>query len=862
MSLKQRIIPVNIEDQMKSAYIDYSMSVIVSRALPDVRDGLKPVHRRVLFGMSDLGLTYNKSYKKSARIVGEVLGKYHPHGDSSVYDTMVRMAQYWSLRYPLVDGQGNFGSMDGDSPAAMRYTEARLQRISDDMLADINKETVNFAFNFDDTLKEPTVLPARIPNLLVNGASGIAVGMATNMLPHNLSEVVDGIVAQIANPEITIEELMEYIKAPDFPTGGIIYGTSGVREAFETGRGRVVVRGRAEIQMADNGRETIVVTEIPYQVNKANLVAKIAELVNDKKIIGISDIRDESDRDGLRIVVDVKRDAMASVVLSMLYKYTALQTSYGVNNVALVNGRPELLNLKDIITEFIKFRIEVIIRRTKFDLRKAIARAHILVGLLIALDYIDKVIDLIRASATPEEARNGLMEGAFIEDKEKFWAQFGPLIEQADTDEYPREGDNALSEGQARAILDMRLQKLTGLERDKVQEEYDELQKRIAFLMSILESEELQREIASDELLEVKEKYGDERRTDITAADGEISIEDLIANEEVVVTISNLGYIKRTPVSEYRKQSRGGRGSRGSKTRDADFVEHLFIASTHNYLLLFTESGRCHWLRVYEIPEASKNSGGRVIQNILALPKEDRVKAYINIQDLTDEEFINNNYIVFCTRKGLIKKTMVEAYSRPRAGGINAITINEGDQLIEAKLTNGNQEVFIASRSGRAIRFEESKVRSMGRTAAGVRGISLNEDGKDIAVGMVIIDPAEAETAIMVLSEKGMGKRTIYSDYRLTNRGGKGVKNMQVTDKTGGVFSIKAVSEDSDLMITTRDGIVIRMAVSDIRVMGRATQGVRLIRLDKSDEMADIAVIHKSDDEDETTVSPITDEEE
>lgn len=847
---------------MKSAYIDYSMSVIVSRALPDVRDGLKPVHRRVLFGMSDLGLTYNKSYKKSARIVGEVLGKYHPHGDSSVYDTMVRMAQYWSLRYPLVDGQGNFGSMDGDSPAAMRYTEARLQRISDDMLADINKETVNFAFNFDDTLKEPTVLPARIPNLLVNGASGIAVGMATNMLPHNLSEVVDGIVAQIANPEITIEELMEYIKAPDFPTGGIIYGTSGVREAFETGRGRVVVRGRAEIQMADNGRETIVVTEIPYQVNKANLVAKIAELVNDKKIIGISDIRDESDRDGLRIVVDVKRDAMASVVLSMLYKYTALQTSYGVNNVALVNGRPELLNLKDIITEFIKFRIEVIIRRTKFDLRKAIARAHILVGLLIALDYIDKVIDLIRASATPEEARNGLMEGAFIEDKEKFWAQFGPLIEQADTDEYPREGDNALSEGQARAILDMRLQKLTGLERDKVQEEYDELQKRIAFLMSILESEELQREIASDELLEVKEKYGDERRTDITAADGEISIEDLIANEEVVVTISNLGYIKRTPVSEYRKQSRGGRGSRGSKTRDADFVEHLFIASTHNYLLLFTESGRCHWLRVYEIPEASKNSGGRVIQNILALPKEDRVKAYINIQDLTDEEFINNNYIVFCTRKGLIKKTMVEAYSRPRAGGINAITINEGDQLIEAKLTNGNQEVFIASRSGRAIRFEESKVRSMGRTAAGVRGISLNEDGKDIAVGMVIIDPAEAETAIMVLSEKGMGKRTIYSDYRLTNRGGKGVKNMQVTDKTGGVFSIKAVSEDSDLMITTRDGIVIRMAVSDIRVMGRATQGVRLIRLDKSDEMADIAVIHKSDDEDETTVSPITDEEE
>lgn len=847
---------------MKSAYIDYSMSVIVSRALPDVRDGLKPVHRRVLYGMSDLGLTYNKSYKKSARIVGEVLGKYHPHGDSSVYDTMVRMAQNWSLRYPLVDGQGNFGSMDGDSPAAMRYTEARLERISDEMLADIGKETVDFAFNFDDTLKEPTVLPARIPNLLVNGASGIAVGMATNMLPHNLTEVVNGIVAQIANPDITIEELMQYIKAPDFPTGGIIYGTSGVREAFETGRGRVVVRGRAEIQVADNGRETIVVTEIPYQVNKANLVAKIAELVNDKKIIGISDIRDESDRDGLRIVVDVKRDAMASVVLSMLYKYTALQTSYGVNNVALVNGRPELLNLKDIISEFIKFRIEVIVRRTQYDLRKAIARAHILVGLLIALDYIDMVIDLIRGSATPEDARNGLMEGAFIEDRDKFWKQFGPLIEQADTDEYPREEGNALSEAQARAILDMRLQKLTGLERDKVKEEYDELQERIAYLKSILESEELQREIAAEELQEIKEKYGDERRTDITAADGEISIEDLIANEEVVVTISSLGYIKRTPVSEYRKQSRGGRGSRGSKTRDADFVEHLFIASTHNYLLLFTESGRCHWLRVYEIPEANKTSSGRVIQNILAIPKDDSIKAYINIQDLTDEEFINNNNIVFCTRNGLIKKTLVEAYSRPRAGGINAITINEGDQLIEAKLTNGNQEVFIASRSGRAIRFEESKVRAMGRTAAGVRGISLNDDGKDIAVGMVIIDPEEAETAIMVLSEKGMGKRTLYSDYRLTNRGGKGVKNMQVTDKTGGVFSIKAVSEDSDLMITTRDGIVIRMAVSDIRVMGRATQGVRLIKLGKNDEMADIAVIHKSEDEDEPTTLPASDEEE
>jgi DNA gyrase subunit A len=849
MALNQRIIPVNIEDQMKSAYIDYSMSVIVSRALPDVRDGMKPVHRRVLYGMSDLGLTYNKAYKKSARIVGEVLGKYHPHGDSSVYDTMVRMAQHWSLRYPLVDGQGNFGSMDGDSPAAMRYTEARLERISDEMLADINKDTVDFALNFDDTLEEPTVLPTRIPNLLINGASGIAVGMATNMLPHNLSEVIDGIIAQLHNPDIAAEKLTEYIKGPDFPTGGIIYGTEGVKEAFATGRGRVVVRGRAEIQTAPNGRETIVVTEIPYQVNKANLVAKIAELVNDQKIGGVSDIRDESDRDGLRIVVDVRKDAMANVVLSQLYKYSALQTSYGVNNVALVNGRPQLLSLQDIIREFIKFRIEVILRRTRYDLRKAIARAHILVGLLIALDYIDKVIDLIRGSSTPEEARNGLMEGKFIDDRDAFWKKFGPLIEEADTEEYPREEDQALSEAQARAILDMRLQKLTGLERDKVKQEYDEIQKQIAHLKSILESEDLQREIVQEELEEVKEKYGDERRTDISFADGEISIEDMIPNEEVVVTISHLGYIKRTLVSEYRKQSRGGRGSRGSKTRDADFIEHLFIASTHNYLLLFTEQGRCHWLRVYEIPEATKASSGRVIQNILAIPKDDRVKAYINIEDLTDEEYINNHFIVFCTRNGLVKKTSVEAYSRPRSSGINAITINDGDQLIDAKLTDGKYEVFLASRSGRAIRFSEEKVRSMGRTAAGVRGISLNDDGKDIAVGMVCIDPKQVETGIMVLSERGMGKRTIYSDYRLTNRGGKGVINMKITDKTGGVLAIKAVTEEDDMMITTRLGIVIRMAVSDIRVMGRATQGVRLIRMDKKDEIADIAIVRDSEDE-------------
>ncbi len=849
MSLKQRIIPVNIEDQMKSAYIDYSMSVIVSRALPDVRDGLKPVHRRVLYGMSDLGLTYNKGHKKSARIVGEVLGKYHPHGDSSVYDTMVRMAQHWSLRYPLVDGQGNFGSMDGDSPAAMRYTEARLRRISDDLLADINKETADFALNFDDSLTEPTVLPSRVPNLLINGASGIAVGMATNMMPHNLSEVVDGIVAMLFNPDITIDELIQYIKAPDFPTGGIIYGYKGVKEGFETGRGRVVVRAKANIETTDSGRETIIITEIPYQVNKASLVAKMAELVNDKKILGVSDIRDESDRDGLRIVVEIKRDAMANVVLSQFYKFTPLQSSYGVNNVALVNGRPRILNLKELIQEFIKFRIEVIIRRTRYDLKKAISRAHILVGLLIALDYLDDVITLIRASSTPEEAREGLMRGDFIDDKEAFWNKFRSLIEEADTEDYPREPEQVLSEGQARAILDMRLQKLTGLERDKVRSEYDEIQERINHLKAILESEGLQREIVKEELLEVKEKYGDERRTEISFSDSEISIEDMIPDEEVVVTISHLGYIKRTPITEYRKQGRGGRGSRGSKTRDADFIEHLFVATTHNYLLLFTENGKCHWLRVYEIPEAAKNSSGRVIQNILSIPKEDNVKAYIIIKDLTDEEFFNNHYILFATKRGLVKKTAVEAYSRPRAGGINAITINEGDQLLEARLTDGRSEIFLGSRNGMAIRFKESDVRPMGRTAAGVRGIRLNDDGKDVVIGMVCIDPQDEEQAIMVISEKGMGKRTQFSEYRLINRGGKGVKTMQVTAKTGGLVSIKAVREDEDLMITNRSGIVIRMAVSDTRVMGRATQGVRLIRLDAEDEIADVAVIRESEEE-------------
>ncbi len=849
MSLNQRIIPVDIEEQMKSAYIDYSMSVIVSRALPDVRDGLKPVHRRVLYGMSELGLTYNKSHKKSARIVGEVLGKYHPHGDASVYDTMVRMAQDWSLRYPLVDGQGNFGSMDGDSPAAMRYTEARLRKISDEMLADINKDTVDFQLNFDDSLKEPTVLPTKIPNLLVNGSSGIAVGMATNMLPHNLSEVVDGIVATIQNPEITLDELIQHIKAPDLPTGGIIYGYNGVKEAFETGRGRVVVRGKASIETTNSGRETIIVSEIPYQVNKANLVAKIAELVQDKKIEGISDIRDESDRKGLRIVVDVKRDAMASVVLSMLYKYTALQTSYGVNNVALVNGRPILLNLRQMIDEFIDFRIEVIVRRTKYDLKKALSRAHILVGLLVALDYIDQVITLIRQSSTPDEARQGLMKGDFIEDKDAFWKKFGQLIEYAQTDEFIVEDGNVLSEAQAKAILEMRLQKLTGLERDKVRAEYDELQKLIEHLRAILGSEELQRDIVKEELLEVKEKYGDERRTEISYADGEISMEDLIADEDVVVTISHLGYIKRTPVSEYRSQSRGGRGARGSKTRDKDFIEHLFIASTHNYLLLFTEQGKCHWLRVYEIPEANKASSGRVIQNILSIPKEDKVKAYIKLKDLTDEEFVNNHFIVFCTRKGLIKKTAVEAFSRPRNGGIAAININEGDQLLEAKLTNGENEIFIASSHGNAIRFNETNVRSMGRTATGVRGIMLNSDGEDIVVGMVIIDPQDKSQTILVISEKGNGKRSDFDEYRLTNRGGKGVKTMQVTDKTGNVIAIKAVRDDDDLMIINRSGITIRIKVDDIRVMGRATQGVRVIRLDDDDQIADVAVIPFSEEE-------------
>jgi DNA gyrase subunit A len=823
MSSGQRIVPINIEDEMKTAYIDYSMSVIVSRALPDVRDGLKPVHRRVLFGMHELGLSYNKPHKKSARIVGEVLGKYHPHGDASVYDTMVRMAQEWSLRYPLVDGQGNFGSMDGDSPAAMRYTEARMRRITDEILADIEKETVDFSLNFDDSLEEPTVMPTRIPNLLVNGASGIAVGMATNILPHNLSEVIDGTVAVIDNPALSTEELSQLIKGPDFPTGGIIYGYSGIKEYFETGRGRVVVRGIATIETSASGKESIIVTEIPYQVNKAALVAKIAELANEKKIEGITDVRDESDRNGLRVVVDVRKDVVASIVLNQLFKLTPLQTSFGVNNVALMNGRPMTLSVKEMIEAFIAFRIEVVVRRTRFDLRKAEEKAHILEGLLIALDHLDEVIALIRRSATVDEARDGLM------------STFN------------------LSEIQAKAILDMRLQRLTGLEREKVRQEYEETMALITRLREILDSEALQRQIVKDELLDVKERYGDKRRTEITFEEGEINIEDIIADEQVVITISHAGYIKRTPATEYRTQSRGGRGLRGSRTREEDFIEHMFIANNHNYLLFFTERGKCFWLRVYEIQEASRNASGRFIQNILSIPSNDRVKAYIIVQNLTDQKFLENHYILFCTKQGIVKKTPVIDYSRPREGGIIAININEGDQLLEAKLTTGKNEVFIASTSGNAIRFDESTVRPTGRNTSGVRGISL-DDEDDLVVGMAIVEPGDQARTILTISEKGTGKRSEVEDYRRTNRSGKGVKTMEVTAKTGAVVAIKAVQEDEDLMITTRAGIVIRMPVSDIRVMGRATQGVRVIRLD-DDGIADVAVVPREEEEgqEETT---------
>ncbi|HNE48360.1 MAG TPA: DNA gyrase subunit A, partial [Saprospiraceae bacterium] len=796
MSENQKIIPVNIEEQMKSAYIDYSMSVIVARALPDVRDGLKPVHRRVLFGMSELGMSHTKPYKKSARIVGEVLGKYHPHGDSSVYDAMIRMAQEWSLRYPLVEGQGNFGSVDGDSPAAMRYTEARLQRISDEMLNDLDKETVDFALNFDDSLEEPTVLPTKFPNLLVNGATGIAVGMATNMLPHNLTEVVDGILATMDNPDITTEGLMEHIKGPDFPTGGIIYGIKGVKEAFETGRGRVVVRGRAEIETSEQGRESIIITEIPYQVNKANLVIKIAELVNEKKIEGISDIRDESDRKGMRIVVDVKRDAMANVILSKLYKFTPLQSYFGVNNIALVRGRPVVLNLKNLITEFVKFRLEVIVRRTRYELRKAEERAHILEGLLIALDHLDEVITLIRNSQTVEEAKDGLM------------SRFG------------------LSEIQAKAILEMRLQRLTGLERDKIKNEYDELLKTIERLKAILASEALQMDIIREELTEIKNKFGDKRKTEITFDDADIRIEDMIEDESVVISISHLGYIKRTKATEYKTQGRGGRGAMGSRTRDQDFVDQIFVASNHDYILFFTEQGKCYWLRVYELPETSRTSAGRVVQNLMNIDKDDKIKAYIVVKDLQNTDFINSHYIVFATRKGVIKKTILEAFSRPRANGINAITINEGDELLDAKLTTGNSEILMAIKSGRAIRFPERTVRPMGRSATGVRGVSLADDN-DKVVGLICVDPEDATQTILVVSENGFGKRSLLEDYRITNRGGKGVKTINVTEKTGELVTIKVISDEDDLMITNRSGILIRIAASGLRVMGRATQGVK-----------------------------------
>ncbi len=814
-----RIISINIEDELKTAYIDYSMSVIVSRALPDVRDGLKPVHRRVLYGMLDLGLAYNKPYKKSARIVGEVLGKYHPHGDSSVYDAMVRMAQEWSLRYPLVDGQGNFGSMDGDSPAAMRYTEARLRRISEEIVGDIDKDTVDFQFNFDDSLQEPTVMPSKLPNLLVNGASGIAVGMATNMMPHNLSEVCAAIIAAVDNPEITVEELMEYVKAPDFPTGGIIYGLSGVKEGFRTGRGRCVVRAKTEIETDDKGREAIIVHEIPYQINKAVLITKIAELVNEKRILGVSDVRDESNREGVRIVIEIKRDAAANVILSQLFKLTPLQTSYGINNIALVNGRPRLLNLKDLIDEFVKFRIEVVVRRTRFELRKAEERAHILEGLLIALDHLDEVIKLIRASKDAEEAREGLMN------------KFG------------------LSELQSKAILAMRLQQLTGLERDKVKLEYEELMKKITELRAILADEGLQRGIVKSETNEINDRFGDKRMTSIEINEADISIEDLIENEEVVITISHAGYIKRTPISEYRAQGRGGRGAQGVRTRDEDFVEHMFTATNHNSLLLFTESGRCFWLKVYEIPEGAKATAGRVIQNLLNIPKEDKVRAYIIVKNLQDDEFINNNYIMFCTRRGQIKKTLLEEYSRPRQGGINAIGINDGDALIEAKLTNGKNEIILAIKSGKAIRFNEEDVRSMGRTAAGVRGIRVDDKGGDAVVGMVCVDPADTTTSILVVSEKGMGKRSALDEYRTQSRGGKGVKTINVTAKTGHLVAIKTVTDNNDLMITTTSGITIRTSTDELRVMGRATQGVKLIRLEESDNIADVTVVTSAEEE-------------
>lgn len=824
----EKLIPINIEDEMKSAYIDYSMSVIVSRALPDVRDGLKPVHRRVLFGMYELGVLSNRAYKKSARIVGEVLGKYHPHGDSSVYDTMVRMAQPWSLRYMMVDGQGNFGSVDGDPPAAMRYTEARLQKISEEMLSDIDKETVDLQLNFDDTLKEPKVLPTRIPNLLVNGASGIAVGMATNMAPHNLTEVINGTIAYIENNDVTIDELIQHVKAPDFPTGGIIYGYNGVKEAFETGRGRIVMRAKTNFETI-NGRDCIIVTEIPYQVNKADMIMKTADLIKDGKLEGISEIRDESDRKGMRVVYVLKNDAVPNIVLNLLFKHTALQSSFSVNNIALVNGRPEQLNLKDLIHHFVDHRHDVVVRRTQYELRKAEERAHILEGYMKVIgtqNDLDRAIKIIRESATPDDARTGLME-AFD-----------------------------LSEIQARAILELRLRTLTGLEIDKIKAEYEELMKTIDHLKEILANKELRMKIITDELVEIREKYGDERRSEIDYAGGDMNIEDLIPDEEMVLTISHLGYIKRTPLTEYRKQSRGGVGNRGATTRDEDFLEYMVVATNHQYMLFFTEKGKCFWMRVFEIPEGSKTSKGRAIQNLINIEPGDKVRAYIRTHDLMDEEYVNNNYVVMVTKKGIVKKTFLEAYSRPRVNGINAITIREGDQLLEAKLTDGNSEIMIASMSGKAIRFEDEKVRPMGRTASGVRGINLGTEENEV-VGMIVIKDKENET-VLVVSEKGYGKRSSIEDYRITNRGGKGVTTLNITEKTGKLIAIQSVTDDNDLMIINKSGVAIRTGVKEMRVMGRATQGVRLINLKKNDEIAAVAKVAIEEDvEDEEITNDI-----
>ena len=816
MSEYQKIIKINIEDEMKSSYIDYSMSVIVSRALPDVRDGLKPVHRRVLYGMYELGVMSNRGYKKSARIVGEVLGKYHPHGDTSVYDSMVRMAQEWSLRYQLVDGQGNFGSIDGDSPAAMRYTEARLRKVSEEMLADLDKDTVDFQLNFDDTLTEPTVLPTRIPNLLVNGASGIAVGMATNMPPHNLREVINGVCACIDNPEIEISELITMIKAPDFPTGGIIYGYSGVKDALETGRGRIVMRARIAFE-EKNGKDLIIVNELPYQVNKADMITKTADLVNHKKIEGISDIRDESDRDGMRIVYILKRDAIPNIVLNLLYKYTQLQTSFSVNNIALVKGRPMMLNVKQLVEYFIEHRHDVVVRRTKYQLKQAEKRAHIVEGLLIALNNLDAVIKLIRASKNPEEARNGLM------------SQFG------------------LSEIQSKAILELRLQKLTALEVNKLKSEHEELMNTINSLKELLEDKVLRMSVIKEELVEVNASYGDDRRTEINYAGGDLTIEDMIPDEDVVITISHFGYIKRTPLSEYRIQHRGGVGHRGVATRDDDFVEHIFTATNHNYMLFFTQAGKCFWLRVYEIPEGSKNSKGRAIQNLINLPGDDKVMAYLNVKDLKNEDYLNNHYVIMCTQKGIVKKTCLEAYSRPRQNGINAIGIREGDMLLEAKLTNGESDVMIAASSGKAIRFHESKVRSMGRGASGVRGIMLSGD-KEKVIGMICVN--DSESHVLVVSQNGYGKRSNIDAYRVTNRGGKGVKTINITPKTGKLIAIKNVVDDNGLMIINKSGVMIRMNVEAMRVMGRATQGVKLINLKEGDQISSVAKVDIDKEED------------